>query len=73
MNKTRKRLNLCSETLHRLESRELAIVGGAATSQPPVIIGNCNSVTCASCVNCGGGGTVGCATHSATQFICNTL
>jgi hypothetical protein len=70
MNKTQKRLQLCSETLHRLERRELASVGGAATSNPPMFIGGCNSVTCATCVNCGGGGTATCVTHSATQFIC---
>jgi hypothetical protein len=71
MNKTRKRLNLCSETLHRLDRRELATVGGAVTSQPPVFIGGCNSATCATCADCGGGGgTAETCVHSATQFIC---
>jgi hypothetical protein len=70
MNKTRKRLNLCSETLRRLDRRELATVGGAVNSQPPMFIG-CNSATCATCADCGGGGgaTETCV-HSATQFIC---
>jgi hypothetical protein len=70
MNKTQKRLQLCSETLHRLARRELASVGGAVTSNPPPIVGGCNSATCATCAGCGGGTVTTCVTHSATQFIC---